>query len=117
MREGLSHRPHVQEGRRFAPLEPVPKGTVTKPDHGSHQTGPHRAGDQHLKFRGGGAVAGPFPMHVTYRFDEHPEGTLASIRIQGDASGYYRFVGPLMAPMVRGNLRKDLRDLASKVSG
>lgn len=63
------------------------------------------------------SVAGPFPMHVTYRFDEHPEGTLASIRIQGDASGYYRFAGPLMAPMVRGNIRKDLRDLESKVRG
>ncbi|HVK22508.1 MAG TPA: SRPBCC family protein [Actinokineospora sp.] len=63
------------------------------------------------------SVAGPFPMHVTYRFDDHPDGTLASIRIQGDAGGYYRFVGPLMAPMVRGNIRKDLRDLAKQVSG
>ncbi|CRK59126.1 hypothetical protein [Alloactinosynnema sp. L-07] len=63
------------------------------------------------------SVAGPFPMHVTYRFDAHQEGTLASIRIQGDASGYYRFMGPLMAPMVRGNIRKDLRDLEKQVSG
>ena len=57
------------------------------------------------------SVAGPMPMHVTYRFDEHPDGTLASIRVRGDASGYYRFAGPLMAPMVRRNLARDLRDL------
>jgi len=57
------------------------------------------------------SVAGPFPMHVTYRFDPHPDGTLASIRIRGDASGYYRLAGPLMALQVRGSIRKDLRDL------
>jgi Polyketide cyclase / dehydrase and lipid transport len=57
------------------------------------------------------SVAGPFPMHVTYRFEAHPEGTLASIRIRGDAGGYYRLAGPLMAVQVRGSIRKDLRDL------
>jgi len=57
------------------------------------------------------SVAGPFPMRVTYRFDPHPDGTLASIRIQGDANGYYRLAGPLMALQVRSSIRKDLRDL------
>jgi hypothetical protein len=57
------------------------------------------------------SVAGPFPMHVTYRFDPHPDGTSASIRIRGDASGYYRVAGPLMALQVRSSIRKDLRDL------
>ncbi|HYV32354.1 MAG TPA: SRPBCC family protein [Candidatus Binatia bacterium] len=57
------------------------------------------------------SVAGPFPMHVTYRFDEHPEGTLASIRIRSDADGFYRFAGPLMSLPVRDRIRKDLRDL------
>lgn len=61
------------------------------------------------------SVAGPMPMHVTYRFEEHPEGTLASIRVRGDASGYYRFAGPLMAPMVRRNLGRDLRDLQRRL--
>ncbi len=58
------------------------------------------------------SVAGPFPMHVTYRFDPAPEGTAASIRVQG---GSYRLLEPLMAWFVRNNLRKDLRDLAERV--
>jgi hypothetical protein len=57
------------------------------------------------------SVAGPFPMHVTYRFDAHPAGTLASIRVRGDANGYYRIGGPLMAAFVRSSTRRDLRDL------
>ena len=59
------------------------------------------------------SVAGPFPMHVTYRFDGHPGGgTLASIRIRGDASGYYRVAAPVMRLMVRSSIRRDLRDLS-----
>ncbi|MEJ2856132.1 MULTISPECIES: SRPBCC family protein [unclassified Saccharothrix] len=58
------------------------------------------------------SVAGPFPMHVTYRFDPAPEGTLASIRVRG---GRYKLLDPLMGWFVRRNLRKDLRDLAEKV--
>jgi polyketide cyclase/dehydrase/lipid transport protein len=61
------------------------------------------------------SVAGPFPMHVTYRFIPHPRGTLASIRVQGDASGYYRLAGPVMSLQVRFSLRKDLRDLERRV--
>ncbi|GAB2987499.1 SRPBCC family protein [Saccharothrix stipae] len=62
------------------------------------------------------SVAGPFPMHVTYRFDVAPTGgTMASIRVRGDASRHYRLVGPLMARFVRHNVRKDLRDLAHHV--
>jgi hypothetical protein len=62
------------------------------------------------------SVAGPFPMHVTYRFNAHPDGTLASIQIQGGAGGYYRIAGPLLGLMVRANIRKDLRDLARQLS-
>jgi hypothetical protein len=62
------------------------------------------------------SVAGPFPMHVTYRFNAHPEGTLASIQVQGGAGGHYRFAGPVVGLLVRANLRKDLRDLARRLS-
>jgi hypothetical protein len=62
------------------------------------------------------SVAGPMPMHVTYRFDPHPTGTLASIRVRGDASTYYRLAGPLMAVMVRRNIGKDLRDLEDRLT-
>jgi hypothetical protein len=63
------------------------------------------------------SVAGPFPMHVTYSFEKHPDGTLASIRIRGDAGGYYRLAGPLMALQVRSSIRKDLRDLERRLTG
>ncbi|MCE6994061.1 SRPBCC family protein [Saccharothrix sp. S26] len=62
------------------------------------------------------SVAGPFPMHVTYRFDAaHAGTTMASIRVRGDAGGHYRPAGPLLARFVRAALRKDLRDLARHV--
>lgn len=57
------------------------------------------------------SVAGPMPMHITYSFDPHPRGTLARIRVRGDASGFYRLAGPLMARKVRTSIAKDLRDL------
>lgn len=63
------------------------------------------------------SVAGPMPMHITYRFDATETGTRASIRVRGDASTYYRLAGPLMSAMVRRNLGKDLRDLERHLSG
>lgn len=57
------------------------------------------------------SVAGPFPMHVTYRFDDHPDGTLASIRIRGDTGRFYGLAAPLMKRQVNASIRKDLRDL------
>ncbi|MEU2184535.1 SRPBCC family protein [Streptomyces thermolilacinus] len=57
------------------------------------------------------SVAGPLPMHVTYTFDPHPRGTLARIRVRGDAAAHYRLAAPLMVWKVRSSLRKDLRDL------
>lgn len=61
------------------------------------------------------SVAGPMPMHVTYTFDPHPDGTLAHIRVQGDAGGHYRLAAPLMARKVRSSLAKDLRDLERRL--
>jgi uncharacterized membrane protein len=40
------------------------------------------------------SVKGPFPMEVTYEFQEVAEGTLVRIRLQGDAGGFYRLAGP-----------------------
>lgn len=57
------------------------------------------------------SVAGPLPMHITYAFDPHPRGTLARIRVRGEAAAHYRLAGPLIAWKVRSSLRKDLRDL------
>jgi hypothetical protein len=54
------------------------------------------------------SVAGPFPVHVTYRFERHPEGTLASVEV----SGPYR----IGAPVIRSAVRRGLRDLARNFS-
>jgi hypothetical protein len=62
------------------------------------------------------SVAGPFPMDVTYRFDAHPSGTLASIRVRGDSAGFYRIGTPVLRVVVRSNLRRDLRDLARNLA-
>ena len=56
------------------------------------------------------AIAGPFPMRIVYRFDEHPDGTLASIHVRGN--GYFPISSPVLRIMVRFNLRRGLRDLA-----
>jgi hypothetical protein len=53
-------------------------------------------------------VTQPFPMQVRYELEDVPEGTLARIRAQGDATGFFRMAGPLMAPMVRRNITNDL---------
>ena len=61
------------------------------------------------------SVAGPMPMHVTYTFEDHPDGTLARIRVRGGEGGFYRLAAPLLARQVRGNLTKDLRDLEARL--
>lgn len=57
------------------------------------------------------SVAGPFPMHIVYEFQPQGNATLASIHIQGNASGFYRLAGPIMNRKVRSNIQKDLQDL------
>ncbi|MCT9077101.1 SRPBCC family protein [Streptomyces fulvoviolaceus] len=61
------------------------------------------------------SVAGPMPMHVTYAFEPHTDGTLARIRVRGGDGGLYRLAGPLLARQVRVDLVKDLRDLEARL--
>ena len=57
-------------------------------------------------------VTQPFPMHVRYQLDDAENGdTVASIRTWGDATGFFRVAGPLMAVMVRKNIGRDLEML------
>jgi hypothetical protein len=58
------------------------------------------------------SIAGPFPMSVVYRFDAHPQGTLASIQVCGNAGGYFRIGSPVLRMLVRSSLRRALRELA-----
>ena len=42
------------------------------------------------------SLKGPVPMDVTYQFQERDGGTLARIRAEGDAGGFYKVAAPLM---------------------
>ena len=58
------------------------------------------------------SVKGPFPMEVSYRFQETTGGTLAQIHVQGEASGFYsKIAGPVMSLAVKRNVTKDLKRL------
>ena len=55
------------------------------------------------------SVKGPFPMDVSYRFDEAADGTLAQIHVQGEASGFFRLASPMLARAVKRSITKDLK--------
>ena len=57
------------------------------------------------------SVKGPFPMNVSYEFEEVAGGTLARIRIQGEASGFYKLAAPVMSRAVKRNITNDLKAL------
>jgi hypothetical protein len=57
----------------------------------------------------------PFPMRIRYELQDAAEGTLTSIRAQGDATGFFRLAGPLLARMVARNIGKDLEKLKALV--
>ena len=52
-----------------------------------------------------------FPMKVWYEFEEASNGTVARIRIQGEASGFYKLAGPMMSRAVKRNITNDLETL------
>jgi uncharacterized protein YndB with AHSA1/START domain len=58
------------------------------------------------------SVKAPFRMTVTYEFDDDGEGgTLARIRTDGDAGGFYSLAAPLLSQAVRRGLERDLQAL------
>ena len=59
------------------------------------------------------SVSGPFPMRISYEFRDAHDDTLARIRVQGEASGFFRLASPLLAPMVRRSVQRDLDTLKS----
>ena len=50
----------------------------------------------------------PFDMTITYRFEDAGEGTRVVLRIQGEGSGFFKLVAPLLAGRVKKNISKDL---------
>jgi hypothetical protein len=62
------------------------------------------------------SVKSPFPMAVTYAFeDARLGGTRASVRVQGTPGSLYRMAEPLLARQVRRSVTKDLRTLKALV--
>lgn len=61
------------------------------------------------------SVKGPFPMRVTYLFEDDGAGTKASVRVEGDPRPAYRLAQPLMARAVRRSIGADVRRLKSEV--
>jgi hypothetical protein len=57
------------------------------------------------------SVEAPFPMTVTYEFEDADGGTRARIRTQGDAGGFYRLAAPILSLAVRRAIEKDLANV------
>jgi len=54
------------------------------------------------------SIESPFPMQVTYVFDDREGATKASVRVQGEPSSIYKVAGPLLARQVRRSVTADL---------
>jgi uncharacterized protein YndB with AHSA1/START domain len=58
------------------------------------------------------SVKSPFPMAVTYAFEDDTDGgTRTSVRVQGKPGSLYWMAEPLLARQVRRSVTKDLRTL------
>ena len=56
------------------------------------------------------SVKAPFPMHITYTFEDRDGGTVVRNRVRG-GGGLFSLGSPLFAPLVRRNVQKDLERL------
>jgi hypothetical protein len=63
------------------------------------------------------SVKAPFPMHITYTFEDMGGGTRVRNRVRGGAEGPARLLSPLTARMVRRNVQRDLDSLRRRLDG
>jgi uncharacterized membrane protein len=56
------------------------------------------------------SVKAPFPMRITYTFEDRDGGTLVRNHVRG-GGGLFSLGSPLFAPVVRRNVRRDLERL------
>jgi Polyketide cyclase / dehydrase and lipid transport len=62
------------------------------------------------------SVKAPFPLRVTYEFEDAPGGgSLARIRTGGETGRYFAFAGPLLSAMVKRGVARDLRALKGEL--
>ena len=53
----------------------------------------------------------PFPMVVRYELEDAPGGTMTAIRATGSPGRFFRWATPVMGPMVRRTIARDLARL------
>jgi hypothetical protein len=61
------------------------------------------------------SVKSPFPMRVTYGFDDVGSGTRARVRVEGEPKPVYRVAQPLMARAVKRSISADVQRLKSEL--
>jgi uncharacterized membrane protein len=59
------------------------------------------------------SVSAPFPMRITYSFDALDGGaaTVVRNRVRGEPGGFFGLFGPLLGPLVKRSVQKDLERL------
>ncbi len=57
------------------------------------------------------SIKGPFPMVLHYEFEETDPGTIARIRVQGEATGFFKLAAPALSGMVKRSVTNDLKAL------
>jgi uncharacterized membrane protein len=62
------------------------------------------------------SVKAPFPMHITYTFEDRDGGTLVRNHVRG-GGGLFSLGSPLFAPVVRLGVQKDLERLRDRLEG
>ena len=63
------------------------------------------------------SVKAPFPMRVTYSFEDDGAATIVRNRVRGDPGGFYALFGPLLAPLVKRSVQRDLERLRDVLEG
>ncbi len=61
------------------------------------------------------SIKGPFPMTLTYTFEDAPGGTRARIRVQGEASGFFKLAAPVLSRAVKRSITNDLETLKDRL--
>ena len=63
------------------------------------------------------SIKSPFPMKVTYSFEDRDAATVARVRVEGGAEGFYRIASGFMAPAVKRNIHADVKRLKQIMEG
>ena len=59
------------------------------------------------------SVAAPFPMRITYSFVARDGGAATTVRnrVRGEPGGFFALYGPLLGPLVKRSVQRDLERL------